>query len=753
MRRISTAIACILTASFLMPLMSCNKEDEQSRSTPLDVRSPDYVCGNENVDDLYFTSKMCTLPFGSTSSSAAVFKRGDDICVMMQSEDENFQPFEGLCIINSDGELLSSRMVDNMDLNKTRDNTITDIDGQYIAGIDIYRSAVMFFDYEGNTVDTIELGEDSGRVYSLIDLDDGFAVCSQTCAIKFDDDRNEVARIDFDFDAGELYEPFMFVQKGNLFLSTAIGFFKLDFDTGSTQFFTKQTMYDGENVFGKAGDSAFSQRNSPAFELFWGSDYYWETDIESKEIYKVAKRSNIMQIPPRAACPWSYDDNWVCVLDKEHFVMTYHYEDYDFTDIVLITADRDADFSQREKITIQGNNIFHDDSIRRAAYLYNTSQNRYYVELQTCGIFQPNSREEEMRFLINVLVDYQNGNTPDIFYGNIFDYQYWGSSGMVIDMSPYLELDNDLFPGVKTAMTDGEGHIYQVFSSFRIYGLWGRQTDFQNADLTVEDLVSLPLISDGGLKVTSYGLLYGMLRYNLKDLYAEGRLTRENISYIVSTVMSHGNADYAGGTEVSGDDFQRVTDMSDLIEESASNATDYWRIQYALKDIPVFVGYPSSGMQVRVMDPQGLVAVSSSASDPQACCDFISFMLSDEFQSYIALYQGFPVNRAVYERHLGYLKNPSSIPDDISFMYKGVLMKDYSDIDRGIYETVPMDAELADALLQQLESANTVPEYDWGIGSIISEELQTYYSQGKAVDDMADSLYSRLLLYAQENYG
>lgn len=753
MKRIRTAIAIILTASFLMPLMSCNKENEQSGSATLDMRAPDYVCGNENVDDLYFTSKMCTLPFGSTSSSTAVFKRGDDICVMMQSEDENFLPFEGLSIINSDGELLSSRRVDNMDLNTTRDNTITDIDGQYMAGIDIYRSSVKFFDYEGNTVDTIEIGEDAGSVYSLIDLDDGFAVCSRTCAIKFDDDRNEVARIDFDFDAGELFEPFMFVQKGNLFLSTLIGFFKLDFDTGSTQFFTKQTMYDGESVFGKAGDNVFINKDSPAFELFWGSDYYWETDVEAREIYKVAKRSNIMQIPPRAACPWSYDDNWLCVLDKEHFVMTYHYEDYDFTDIVLITATRDADFSQREKITIQGNNIFNDDSIRRAAYLYNTSQNRYYVELQTCGIFQPNGREEEMRFLMDIMSNYQNGNTPDIFYGNMFDYLYWGSNGMVIDMSPYLEQDNDIFPGVKSAMTDNEGHIYQVFSSFRIHGLWGRQSDFGNGDLTVEELMRLPLISDGGLSITSHSLLYGMLRYNLRDLYAEGSLTRENVADIVNTVMLHGTNDYAGGTEVSGDDFQRVTDLSDLIEESASNASDYWGIQYALKDIPVFVGYPSSGMQVRVMDPQGLVAVSSSASDPQACCDFISFMMSDEFQSYVALYQGFPVNKAVYERHLGYLKDPSSIPEDIRFMYEGVLMKEYSDIDRGIYEVVPMDPHLADTLLQQVESANTVPVYDWGIGSIISEELQSYYSQGKTVDEMADALYSRLLVYAQENYG
>ncbi|SCW65218.1 ABC-type glycerol-3-phosphate transport system, substrate-binding protein [Ruminococcaceae bacterium YRB3002] len=753
MRRIRTAIAAILTASFLMSLMSCKNDDEPSGSATLDMRAPDYVCGNENVDDLYFTSKICTLPFGSTSSSTAVFRRGDDICVMMLSKDENYQPFEGLCVINSDGELLSSQRVDNSDLIETSDNTITDIDGQYMAGIDGYRGAVMFFDYEGNTVDTIEIGEDAGRVCSLIDLDDGFAVCSQTCAIKFDDDRNEVARIDFDSDTGALDDPFMLVQKGNLFLSTAIGFYKLDFDTGSTQYFTKQTMYDGENVFGKAGDFVFSKRNSPAFELFWGSDYYWETDIEAGEIYKVAKRSNIMQVPPRAACPWSYDDNWVCILDKEHFVMTYHYEDYDFMDIVLISADRDADYSQREKITIQGNNIFHDDSIRRAAYLYNTSQHEYYVELQTCGIFEPNSREEETRFLMDVMSEYQNGNTPDIFYGNMFDYLYWGSSGMVTDMSPYLEPDNDIFPGVKSAMTDKDGHIYQVFSSFRIHGLWGRQSDFGNADLTVEELMRLPLISDGGLSITSYGLLYGMLRYNLRDLYVEGKLTRGNVADIVNTVMLHGTNDYTGGTEVSGDDYQRVIDLSDLIEESASNAADYWSIQYQLKDIPVFIGYPSSNVQVRVMEPQGLVALSSSASDPQACCDFISFMLSDEFQSYVALYQGFPVNKAVYERHLGYLKDPSSIPEDIRFMYEGVLMKEYSDVDRGIYKVVPMDSRLADTLLKQVESANTVPVYDWGIGSIISEELQSYYSQGKTVDEMADALYSRLLVYAQENYG
>ena len=732
-------IAATLVATMLLvSVSSCTNTEESAVDTSFSYAS------DEDIEHKMFSSASVTVP-DTAKDVNTIFEHDGKVCLIRKAFDYSDETAY-ITVYNPDGSLDSSyeikcgRALEFCCLGKELACYSGNIMEPEI-GIDVY-------DWDGelirhNSISRLLVGD----LWITRSVASGNVICGTEGAVLIDANADVIATVKYD----EFMNIEGFIAEGDKYYvlgrtadAQVTEYYELDFDKGICSRIASWEDLGGSFSTEEAIES--DTYNGHIYDVDKG--YIYRADIGSYSIVPVAKLDNMLVQPPKCALTTTY---YLHILTDDLYCWYYPY-DNGVSDLVIISPDDDLDLEERQELVVKGVGIEDDALLKYAAYVYNSSQEEYIVRLKDLGISYSNAREAQSAML-RVMSEFENGDIPDIFYGPIFDYQYWGDNGMVIDMSPYLELDNDLFPGVKAAMTDGEGHIYQVFSSFRIYGLWGRQTDFQNADLTVEDLVSLPLISDGGLKVTSYGLLYGMLRYNLKDLYAEGRLTRENISYIVSTVMSHGNADYAGGTEVSGDDFQRVTDMSDLIEESASNATDYWGIQYALKDIPVFVGYPSSGMQVRVMDPQGLVAVSSSASDPQACCDFISFMLSDEFQSYIALYQGFPVNRAVYERHLGYLKNPSSIPDDISFMYKGVLMKDYSDIDRGIYETVPMDAELADALLQQLESANTVPEYDWGIGSIISEELQTYYSQGKAVDDMADSLYSRLLLYAQENYG
>ena len=66
---------------------------------------------------------------------------------------------------------------------------------------------------------------------------------------------------------------------------------------------------------------------------------------------------------------------------------------------------------------------------------------------------------------------------------------------------------------------------------------------------------------------------------------------------------------------------------------------------------------------------------------------------------------------------------------------------------------VSMSADLADSYLAQIDAADKVQIYDWGLWDITVDEVTTYYSQGKSIEEVAEALYSRYLVYAQENYG
>ena len=65
---------------------------------------------------------------------------------------------------------------------------------------------------------------------------------------------------------------------------------------------------------------------------------------------------------------------------------------------------------------------------------------------------------------------------------------------------------------------------------------------------------------------------------------------------------------------------------------------------------------------------------------------------------------------------------------------------------------VSMSADLAESYLAQINAADKVQIYDWGLWDITVDEVTTYYSQGKSIEEVADALYSRYLVYAQENY-
>ena len=61
--------------------------------------------------------------------------------------------------------------------------------------------------------------------------------------------------------------------------------------------------------------------------------------------------------------------------------------------------------------------------------------------------------------------------------------------------------------------------------------------------------------------------------------------------------------------------------------------------------------------------------------------------------------------------------------------------------------------ESVEDLLRAVDSADTVLSYDWGLMSIIENELYTYHNSGKSIEETAESLFNRLTLYREENYG
>ncbi len=84
------------------------------------------------------------------------------------------------------------------------------------------------------------------------------------------------------------------------------------------------------------------------------------------------------------------------------------------------------------------------------------------------------------------------------------------------------------------------------------------------------------------------------------------------------------------------------------------------------------------------------------------------------------------------------LSDPNSVVDE--------------DMRRFVLGKSAVSAETIEEYKRMIDSIDTIRTMDWGVYNIICEEIASYYTQNRSVEQIADTLDARLSLYAQENY-
>jgi len=749
---------CLLISfSILLQVCGCSHKEENDPvviDTNCDMTSEDYVCGNGDVEDLYFKSVRCTVPQQVDINGCVVLKTGENVLVIAEdaNRDNKEVKIKGN-IISFDGELISTFTFDDNSIYiPVMEGTFADWNGEYIITAK-EGDAYLIFDHEGKM--TAHKGDDDpefGQTRTVTGYGDSFVIASDKGAVRYDSNCQETGRIKFNT---YISEPLLGVQRGKVYLSDNGKIYLLDFDNMKMEY--KGNPNSSEDL-GKQVFNGFDRTGRDTcfpIETYLNSSYFWEADLEDMSVHKTAKASNIVLMPPRYR---GYESlGRIYEVDKLHYIKPYEYDNHDM-DIILISPDTETDYASREKIVCGGVNIFGDDLIRQAQYMFNTSRSDYYLELLSMGDEYDLSFDDQAdRFRMDVMSDIQKGCAPDIFYGNEFDYIYWGRNGIVLDMKPYLLNggfdQSSVLPNIYDLMTDDSGEIYQVFSCFWMTGYWGRYQDYKDTEITIEGLKD-GKITNGYSKPGASELLFNIFGYDLDRMYRNGDLTEERVREAVSFALDKGT-----GTEdyraYDSDDLQNGVDASSTVDESVYNALSYYSLKKLMKDDPVFVGYPTFGKSIKTIIPESMTAVYSGTKHPEACVEFVSFLVDEDFQRELSMNGIFiPVNQKVFDGMMDYIEDPEKIPEDLKDRYRFVVCSDWYEDEDGEHSTiVPLGHESRECFDRQVRSCNALMIHDWGIRKLISEEIGEYYSHGKSIDEVAGSLYSRLKVYASENYG
>lgn len=695
-----------------LTLCGCQSQDTNVQ----DENNPEYTYTSQTID-LYKPDKALV-------AHNAIFYN-DDYYLLVQEFNIDSDGCQNYLVKMSDNGDVVSELAINNNINPYVSSTIVDNQFLYVT-----------FSKEAEAIDintgNLIMNEQHDRdLCGVMSCDDGYVLMSIGQIDKYSKNNELISTItndDWQFYNG--HRTFYQVDNHYYLLPDSSWYWKyyeLDFDNRSSRLIYDPTQ-EGKELMGCSGPYVFD------------SEGEFLLDFENSQSIPLAYWNDVNLQPAQ----YTYSEPEYIGINNERFLQIYNY-DSGIAQIVVYTYDKSKPQTEKKQITVGGFNCNRDLSLNWAVYKFNCSQDEYRVYIDDYSDkFGWDSVSNAAVQYAELIKYFNEGNAPDIFYGDYFDYDSFYESGMTVDMCQYMDTElqdkiDGITENIKQLMFDDENHCYRLFSSYQIEDYMS-DSDLVAGDvsLSIDDVVALsdkynvkPYVSQLSCDIADQAIKY--------MIYDKKNLDVDSINTILKYAYDYG-----------------VEDVNDFTYDSLSsvNVDDYllWNIgiysPMQLNELEIenktrftHVGYPSIAGSYHVIRAFGQVAISASSECPEECTRFIAHLLDDDVQQLCNTSCFIPVEDKCLMELVNYSQDHSLIPED-NFSYRMYFV---------IYKEVSADA--AEDFLNSVHSIDTVLHFDWGISDIVQEETAQYYEQGKEISEISDSLYSRINVYlAEEGY-
>lgn len=745
-----TLTAILICAITVFTAAGCSKNDvtESSSGTDISVSSGGTektelsgitVPEEYDADSRCYRSVTVDIDYGFEGHIGDIFPAGEEVCYLVYENPS----------VGNVGDATNRMIFTDKRGNETRRfdldmsvHTCSYSDGRIIA-IGLMNNVCFIDAMTGDITATYTPDIPAGYYGSVAvgAITDGYVVLMQGRAMRYDLEGNETGRIEDDtLPLNYNYHFPIRTINGKIWAvdddAVPCRYIELDFEAGMVR-----TEINARDM-GISDISGLMETGIYSFTDF--SDIYSVADPENGTFRTIAYKSNMLIEPARSSSNLFSE---ATPIDDDLIIVPHYYVDTS-AQITYVYYDPDLDFSTRQELTIGGFGVMSDSIVERAVFNFNNSQDEYYVRTVEFIDLYPSTgegAEAEIQRNAQIIRDFNSGNSPDIFYGDTFDYMYWGRAGIVADISDYIDLDEcHVAPSIRSLMQDDDGHLYQIFGAFTVTGnfglgsVWGEGTDFSLWDIPEP---GEGCTIDGGRD--SADIVYSALLYRMHDGLPDSSAMRRLVqtAYDLGTDPSTAPLAYADADGVRNGIYLMCT-------QYLWSATDYHGLVRTMGEIPTYIGFPSYNGSSHPIEPGGLMAVNAGASDIEACCEFMSYILSDTCQ-YTMLGGGFPVNSEIYDIYLDALVDRNSLPDDVA----DLILPFCRTFDNRTGERVDLviTQEEADAIRAMIDTVDSITVHDFGVWDIVLGEMTTIYTQDKDPDDVADSMLSRLDIFLSEN--
>ena len=353
-------------------------------------------------------------------------------------------------------------------------------------------------------------------------------------------------------------------------------------------------------------------------------------------------------------------------------------------------------------------------------------------------------------------LDIVSGEYPDIFDLSIFYPNFYSSKGILEDLKPWFESDQnigleDLNESLVSLLEYKDG-LYELVPCYDIYTLCGDgSTVGYSGSFTLDEFFELE--KEYGLRallgehITRTDFLYWYIVFekNLVDYSnATSKFNEYNFIRILQLSASLPDAIESYENNMWGELFSG-TQLLALTNMDSDPIGTVTYLDAIFSDNAQFVGFPTENGTGTVISPNIRLAMSSDSQYKQEVWAFFKYLLDDKNQSDTKNYPGFPA----VEKQLQARLDKWVVP------YQNGNMNLYTSYNGAALE-IPgrnVDKVTEQKVIDIYKSTGGFAMIDQNILNIVFQKVEAFYAGDKSAEETAELIQSRIDIYLSEQYG
>jgi len=614
-------------------------------------------------------------------------------------------------------------------------------------------------DSEGNIKDTISIVSDSidedsfPRTYVV--TEDGFRIAFDKydyenneelyTIYKFDNSGNEISKIDVE-DAS--YVESMFTSADGK--TTYLGYYsKSEYTIGTLDDENCTVVKSGQisgNISGIcAGDDKYDMY------YFTSEGVYGYSVNDKKETEIINWIDSDLSIDVHAVSMLGNDKILVSCFDRD----TYEDQIY-----VLDRVDNETLklIQNKQIITVAGMGIS-NGSFKEKVIDFNKSNDKYRVQINDYNKYSSTDENDDYISGASKLnTDMAAGDIPDIIIGDSeLDINSYAAKGILADLNKYIEKDGDIsksdyFENVFDLYSN-DGKLCQIVTSFRVAGLAGTKEKLgEGTDWSYSDFFGLADQNQMFFKTDRDDLTDDLICRNLSEFIDFSKKTcdfdNDNFIKLAELIKKEGltkeEADeYYNNNKM---DMDWDTDYQNRFKENKCMA-EYVNIgsfgeiarfqQATIGGDAAIKGLPSDNASGILISADSTIGISSKSKLQDGAWEFVKAFLLEDFQD--SLNENYAYTFPVMRSSMTKLLDKAMQESDGDFI-----------TDTGYQSLNPIDRATGENLISLIESSSRKVVSDSKINDIITQELESFYSDGQSAEEAAKNIQKKVSLYLKE---